>query len=413
MFVSLAIKSLLSRKGSVVLTLFSLSISIFILLAVEHIRNQAKESFSDTVSGVDLIVGARTGSLNLLLYSVFHVGSPTNDIDRSSYQALANNPDVDWLIPIALGDSHRGYRVVGTNQALFEHFSYGPKHALVFKEGQGFQQTFDVVLGHDVALNLAYVLGDEIVVAHGLGQTSFKRHDANPFTVTGILAPTGTPIDQGLYISLQGLQAIHSAGEHKNNMLPDYKGEQGFAGHSVGQAFPKSVTAVMLGLRSKLSSFKLQRQINRFEPEPLTAILPGVALMELWQMLSVLEDVLRLIAFFVLLASLLGMSAMLMSAVRERAPEMHLLRMIGASPRFLFCLIQLDALLLCLCSILVAVFALYGLSYLSRDWLASEYGLFIDGELLNGQTLILLATVLVMTLLASLLPAILGYVRSK
>ena len=112
MFIRLATKSLLNRKGSVLLTILAMSVSIFVLLGVEHIRGQSKQSFNNTVSGVDLIVGARTGSLNLLLYSVFRIGSPTNNIAWDTYQSISNNAKVAWAIPISLGDSHQGYRVM-------------------------------------------------------------------------------------------------------------------------------------------------------------------------------------------------------------------------------------------------------------------------------------------------------------
>ena len=115
MFFRLAYKSLLDRKGSVLLTLLAISVSIFVLLGIEHIRHQAKESFGNTVSGTDLIVGARTGNLNLLLYSVFRIGNATNNIRWETYEEIASNPSVEWTIPISLGDSHRGYRVMGTS----------------------------------------------------------------------------------------------------------------------------------------------------------------------------------------------------------------------------------------------------------------------------------------------------------
>ena len=154
MFFRLASKSLFNRKGSVALTILAMSVSIFVLLGVEHIRSQTKESFNSTVSGVDLIVGARTGSLNLLLYSVFRIGAPTNNIDWDTYQTIASHSKVAWAIPISLGDSHKGYRVMGTSTDYFKHFSYGKKRQLSFTAGKPFSEVFDVVLGSEVARTL-------------------------------------------------------------------------------------------------------------------------------------------------------------------------------------------------------------------------------------------------------------------
>ena len=209
MILTIARRSLLNRKGSAFLTLLSLVVSVSLLISVEHIRKQAKESFSRTVSGVDLIVGARTGQLNLLLYSVFRVGNPSNNIDWESYQAIAESSMVKWSIPMSLGDSHRGYRVLGTTQSYFEHYSYGNKLPLTFAQGQAFDGLFETVLGAEVAAKLGYQLGDEITISHGVGQVSFKHHDEAPFVITGILAPTGTPVDKTVHITLGSMEAIH------------------------------------------------------------------------------------------------------------------------------------------------------------------------------------------------------------
>jgi putative ABC transport system permease protein len=121
----------------VVLTLLSLCVSTMVLLSVEHIRLQAKESFNRTISSVDLIVGAPSGQLNMLLYSLFRMGSPTNNIKYQSFLMLQQHEVVEWAIPVSLGYSHRGFRVMGTNDAYFTHYKYGNKqHLRLNKRGQ-------------------------------------------------------------------------------------------------------------------------------------------------------------------------------------------------------------------------------------------------------------------------------------
>ncbi len=397
MFFKLAFKSLVSRKASVILILLSISISIYVLLGVEHIRQQAKQSFTNSVSGVDLIVGARTGNLNLLLYSVFHVGSPTNNVRWQTYEKLSKHKKVDWSVPLSLGDSHRGYRVVGTTPDFFTHFSFGSKQKLEFIDGKSFENVFGVVLGHDVAKTLGYKIDDQIIVAHGLGQTSFKQHDENPFTVVGVLRRTGTPIDQTVYVSLQGIEAIHQPGKHNNKPL-DQSSFQ-----------PEQITAVLLGLNSKMATFQVQRYINNYKQEPLTSILPGVTLVELWQMIGLLENVLRLVSVFVLIASLLGLSSMLLISIREREPEVKLLRMVGAPPWYLFMLIQLEAMMIALLSIAISLFALWLSIFFANNYLASEFGLFVSPNFLNPEAFKNLTAVLVLSLICALLPAISMY----
>jgi putative ABC transport system permease protein len=415
MLIKLAVKSLRDRKGSVLLSVIAMTVSIFVLLGVEHIRYQTKESFANTVSGTDLIVGARTGSLNLLLYSVFKIGSPTNNISWRSFEKIARNPKVKWVVPLSLGDSHKGFRVLGTDQRYFEHFSYGNQHHLLFEKGSVFDDVFDMVLGYQVADKLGYQLGDKIVLAHGIAKTSFSLHTDKPFTIVGILAPTGTPVDQTLHVSLQGIEAIHSSGENINasqttsvskeshqHKQPEYTHLQ-----------PKSITALMLGLKSKMSTFKIQREINNDTQEPLLAILPGVALSELWQMMRILENTLFLVSVLVFISASLGVSAMLLSSIKQRTKEIQLLRVIGAPPLFLFFLIELEALFIAtISSILGAVILIISLLF-AQSYLASYFGLQISVNIFSINTLKLIAGILGVSLIAATMPSIIGYVQSK
>ena len=136
----------------------SIAISVALLLGVEKIRTEARSSFASTISGTDLIVGARSGDINLLLYSVFRIGNATNNISWESYQDITSRPEVAWAIPISLGDSHRGFRVMGTNGDYFEHYRFARTRALTLAEGKPFAEVFDTVLGADVAAQLGYQL---------------------------------------------------------------------------------------------------------------------------------------------------------------------------------------------------------------------------------------------------------------
>ena len=404
MFIRLASKSLLNRKGSVLLTIMAMSVSIFVLLGVEHIRSQSKQSFNSTVSGVDLIVGARTGSLNLLLYSVFRLGSPTNNIDWETYQHISDNSKIAWSIPIALGDSHKGFRVMGTTTDYFKYFSYGKKRQLSFSQGKPFENVFDVVLGAQVAQKLGYQLDDKIVLAHGLGKTSFSLHSNSPFQVTGILSATGTPIDQTVHVSLQGIEAVHT------DLQKDIEthGSALTAKH-LSELNPKSITAFMLGLTSRMATFGVQRDINNYRKDPLSAILPGVALAELWQMIGLLENTLRLISGLILISALLGLSAMMLASIKEREREIHLLRVVGAPAFFLFLLIQLEALLISFVSMLIGTASLYLSVFMARDLLSTNFGLHIGLNILPYNNILFLLLVVSATLVVSTIPSFTAY----
>ena len=410
MFLKVAMGSLLSRKGSAAMTLMAISVAVFVLLGIEQIRQQARDSFASTVSGVDLIVGAKTGSMNLLLYSVFRIGSPTDNISWQAYRDIAESDDVAWAIPISLGDSHEGYRVVGTAQAFFDHFSFGKKRRLTFSEGTAFEGTFDAVLGSEVASALGYSVGREIILAHGLASTSFTKHDNQPFIVVGVLAPTGTPVDQTIHVRLEGIEAMHAGG----TMIP----VGAFSSQSNSESEseftePESITAFMLGLKSRMSTFSLQRQINEFAGEPLMAILPGVALSELWQMMSMFENVLRLISALVLLAAVLGMGAVLLASIRERRQEIHLLRMMGASPLYLFCLVEMEALILCSLGMGIGGVGLYAALLIVGDAVFSRFGLYLDATLFTPEAALMLVMVLLATLAAAAAPSIKMYTAAR
>lgn len=409
MLIKLARLSLWNRRGTALLTLLSLIISLVLLLGIDHIRKEARNSFTNTVSGTDLIVGARSGQLNLLLYSVFRIGNATANVSWQTYERIARHPQIAWTIPLSLGDSHRGYRVLGTNQSYFEHYRYASSQQLQFAEGAAFEGVYEAVLGAEVARQLGYTLGQEITLAHGIGAVSFSEHKDKPFTVTGILAATGTPVDQTVHVSLEGIEAIHLDWQQGAPM----PGRQISAEQALEMDLtPKAITAFMVGLNSRMATFVVQRQVNEFRGEPLTAILPGVALAELWQMLSMVENILLLITLLVLVAGLVGMMTTLLASMRERQREVAILRAVGASPWYLFWLIQLEVLLLTLIAMLGAAGLLVAALWGVQDWLAANYGLFISINPFSWYTLYWAGGILLSAAVLACIPALVAYRRA-
>jgi putative ABC transport system permease protein len=405
MFLKLATKSLYYRKGSVIITTLALSISLIVMFGVEHIREQAKNNFTSTVSGVDIIVGSRTGEVNLLLYSVFRMGKATNNMSWQSYASLSKDPMVSWSVPLSLGDSHRGYRVLGTTADYFEYFNYGEKQRLNFDAGNTLKEVFDVVIGAEVAQKLNYQVGDQLTLSHGIGNTSFSHHDDATFRVVGILAATGTPVDQTLHVSLQGLEIVHVPAAQRKWFTNQPK--QSIDDNK--ELLPKSVTAVMIGLTSRMVAFQFQRKVNTKSQEPLMAILPGATLAQLWQTLSVAENTLLLISSLIVISTLFGLSAMLIASIRERREEIKLLRMIGASPLFIYWLIAIEALLISFISIIVAITVLtLGLT-LSKSFLFTHYGLSIGANVFSLRTLYLIGVLCILTVLAAIPPSLFAY----
>jgi putative ABC transport system permease protein len=386
----LAARSLWNRRSTGLLTVIAIAVSVTLLLGVQKMRDAARESFANTLSGTDLIVGARSGPVNLLLYSVFRVGDATASVSWPTYLRVARHRDVAWTIPLSLGDSHRGYRVLGTTPAYFQHYGYARTRRLAFAHGGAFAQLHDAVLGAEVARTLQYRIGDALVIGHGLGEVSFSEHDDQPFRVVGILAPTGTPVDRTVHVSLEAVSAIHDARDPT----------------------PTAITAFLVGMKSKDNVLQMQRALNEYPAEALLAIIPGTALQQLWSIVGIADRALMVVAAFVVLAGLLGMLTAILTSLNERRREMAILRSVGAHPLHVFALLLSEAGLLALAGVAVGVALAYALLAAAQPWLVARYGLFVAIGGLSGYDLSLLAAVVVAAVLMGLIPAWRAYRNS-
>ena len=386
----LALQSLKNRRVTALLTVLVIALSVTLLLTVERVRSEARASFASTISGTDLIVGARSGSVQLLLYSVFRIGNATNNIRWESYNNISTLPQVKWAIPISLGDSHRGFRVMGTDQSYFSHFRFGRDKPLVFSQGKAFDDLYDAVIGADIARELGYKLGTEMVLAHGAGAVSFVKHTDKPFHVSGILAKTGTPVDRTIHVSLQAITALHV--DWQQGMPARGSGHVSAEQTRQLDLTPTAITAMLLGLNRRIDTFAVQRQVNQFSGEPLLAIMPGVALQELWSLLSVAEKALLLVSACVVLTGLVGMLSAILGSLNERRREMAILRSVGAKPWHIFSLLVLEAMALAAAGILLGLGLLYIGLWIAQPVLEQEYGLFMplgwpspaEGKLMAG-----------------------------
>ncbi len=404
---NLTLKSLWNRRATALLTISAIAISVTLLLGVEKLRTAARDSFANTVSGTDLIVGARSGTLNLLLYSIFRVGDATANVSWTSYRKIAEHPDVAWTIPISLGDSHRGFRVMGTDGSYFEHYRYRGTHELMFSGGGPFRDLYDAVLGADVARALDYRLGDSIVVSHGVGNVSFAQHRDKPFRIVGILAPTGTPVDRTVHISLEAITAIHIDWQSGMQAPPGHRVSAEEARHR--DLTPDSITAFLVGMRSRVMTFTMQRAINDYRQEPLLAILPGVALSQLWELVGVADTALMIVAAFVVLAGLLGMLTAILTSLNERRREMAILRSVGARPRHVFVLLMAEAGLLATLGVVTGVGLTYLVLFAGQPLLEHRFGVFVDVTGLSETDLTILASIVLAALAMGLLPALRAY----
>lgn len=377
MLIQLAWKSLINRKLTTLLTLASIACSVGLLLAVEQVRTGARDAFANTISGTDLIVGARSGSINLLLYTVFRIGNATNNVSYEAYEHFSTHRAVEWAIPYSLGDSHKGFRVVGTTNAFYEHYRYYGDREVLFAEGTPTDGIFDMVLGSDVARALGYRMGQKITLSHGMTEAvgGAAGHDDKPFTVTGILAKTGTPIDRSLYISLYGMEAIHVDWQEG---APPMIGEEVPASAITKERLAiKNVTAFLLRAKRRIDSLRLQREINTYEAEPLLAILPGVTLAELWNIVGYAEDALRVVSILVVVVGFLGMLVAIYTTLEERRREMAILRAVGLGQAKIGTLLVMESGFLTVVGSVLGVALVYGVAFVSQPIIEQHFGLYL------------------------------------
>ncbi|MGZ3789617.1 MAG: ABC transporter permease [Bacteriovorax sp.] len=404
----LTYKSIKNRKFTSLLCVLSIALSVTLFLGIERIRNGAREGFTNTISKTDLIIGAKGGPLQLLLYTVFHIGGAVNNIRMSTYDEIRNNHLVEWSIPISLGDTYKGYRVVATDENFFEHYRFRGDKQVVLETGKIPTETFDVVLGTEVAKKFHLKVGDPIVLTHGISASAILSHDRTPFHIVGVIAPTQTPIDTGVFINLYGMEAMHFGWESgvpsSEAINPDRFKKENI---KITQ-----LTSFMVKLKSRIAVLKLRREIDQYDKEPIMAIIPGLALQEMWQTIGYVEQILFLVSLCVLLVGVLSILISLYTSINERRREMAILRSLGASSRHVFALLIYESSFLVLLGCIMGVTSLYGLLIFVRPWLESNFSVYLEVQPLSTTEWFYLAGIFVAGTLAGLIPAIKAYMNS-
>ncbi len=395
---SLAWRSLGNRRLISLLTASSIALSVALLVGIEHVRLGVRESFAGTIRGTDLIVGARGGTTQVLLSTVFGMATPSGSVSWETYERWSAHPAVKWTIPYALGDAHKGHRVIGTTAAFFEQYRYRDQH-VAFAEGKPPATDREIAIGWEVAQRLGYRVGSPVTLAHGLAAVSFAEHEAHPFTVSGVIARTFTPIDRALYTTLDGLTAMHDAEAGAGGLMMGPPPEA----RAPGTKPP--ITAFLVGTKNRFETLQLQREMNEDAREPLTAIIPGVALQQLWQTIGSAEVGLRVVALFTVLVGLTGMCVALYASLESRRREMAILRAVGAGPRRILALLVFESGLLALTGAVAGIALVYGGIAASRAAVEARFGLALTLQPLGATEWSYLALIVGAGTLVGILPA--------
>lgn len=415
-WLALAWQSAWSRRYALSLVTMSVAVSVLILLSVQQLREDARRSFSNALSGVDLIVGPRGSATELMLYSVFQIGRPSRNMGFAGFEQIQKMPQVRWAVPIQLGDTYKGHPVLGTTPTLFTEFkSQGQglqwAHGRVFGDPSSHPEAVtEAVLGAEVARRFGHHLGDELVMTHGSGNgPEDTDHDDQPLKVVGILQATGAPIDRAVLVNLEGFESMHQGwglgispkALKAANALPLHAHDPVDA----KELQPVSLSAVWVGLHNRAEVFSVRRQIENFNRDPLMAVLPGVALDELWQVVKVVENSLVLVGLLVAVSAMLSVAAVLLVAMAGRRKELAILRAMGASPTALLAYVLLESLLVCLVGIALGEIWSQGLMWFAQDLLRVQFGVLVQTGLPSAQAAWSLLALAAVALLASVVPA--------
>ncbi|WP_270728432.1 ABC transporter permease [Shimia sp. Alg240-R146] len=422
---NLALYSLWNRRFVASLTVLSIALAVALILGVERLRDSARGSFANSASGIDLIVAPRGNDVQILMATVFGVGSTGTGMSWDSFERVENLPAVDWAVPLMMGDNHRGYPVMGTSRAYFEHFRHSGGQSLEFAQGGDFEAADSAVMGAEVATRFGYGIGTVFVNAHGAGNVSFDMHDDAPFTVTGVLAPTGTAVDRMVFISTEGFDGLHasyetpaadpfaaqenddassSLGGTDEDQAQDARGHDDDNHEDHGYE-PNQINAIYVGLTERRAILGIQRALQTDATEALSAVMPNVALLQLWSITGTAENALRLMSVAVAAASLIGMVVMLSATLEARRREFAILRSVGATPGKIFGLIVSEALMMAVVGILIGIALLLLSTALANPILSANYGFRMGLALPSFSELTLLLAVFCVAALASLLPA--------
>jgi putative ABC transport system permease protein len=405
----LAIRSLVFRWQASLLTVISMALSVALYCSVESLRKGVHETFEQTVSQTDLIVGARSSPLNIILYTLFHMGDATNNLRYETFKKISSHPVVRWSIPFSLGDSHRGFRVMATNESFYEFFQFRGNWHIEFSSGTLAKDVFDVVLGSEVAARLNYKLNDSVVIAHGMSSEkgAFSEHSDKPFRVVGVLKRTGTPVDRALFITLEGMEAIHinwKDGSADESTTPK--------AITKDQIKVTQITSFLLGLKSRVAVLHMQRMIQNYADESLEAAIPGFVLSRFWESLGAFERTLSLMTLAIFIVGLIGMLIALLTSLDQRRREMAVLRALGSRAYQIFILLLSEAYFL-MASAIVAGLGFYSLLFfLLRDFVESKYGVVLVLWPFDIENLYILLGLFVAGTIAALIPAAVAYLRS-
>lgn len=405
-------KNILNKPLNLVLNLvlFALGVGLISLLLLVNV--QLEDKFEKNFAGIDLVIGAKGSPLQLILSSLYHLDAPTGNMPVSEAKAFLNpkHPIFKSAIPLSLGDSHRGYRIVGTNTGFIDLY------AAKFADGKLFEENMEVVVGATVAKNLNIKLGDEFKSSHGLIEDENLVHeDAAPFKVVGILEKTGSVIDQLIVTKTQSIWAVHDEHDHEAEESAEHDHNEAEHNHEHDEAVhsedlpltsyeDKSITSLLVKFKGRnIQALNMARNIN--ENTNFQAATPAIEINRLYTLLGVGEEALKAMALLIIFVSGLSIFISLFSSLRERKYELAVMRTLGARPGFLFQLIIFEGIIIAVLGYFCGIALSHGSMVLLADFLEKSYRYDFSAAIFLKEEIYIFGASLVIGIIAAIIPA--------
>ena len=384
-----------ARALNAALNVLLLGLGVATIVVLVLFSNQLEHRLERDAQGVDLVVGAKGSPLQLILSTVYHVDIPTGNIPLADAEKLKANPLVKSAIPLALGDSYEGFRIVGTDH------DYVSLYQGEMASGRLWQKLFEAVLGSDVAAHAQLKLGERFVGSHGILEAG-EKHEHNPYTVVGVLAPSGSVLDRLVLTSVESVWEVHGQGHHEEHE------EQNAAGtEKERHVEPQEVTALLIRYATPMAAALLPRQVN--SQSALQAASPAFESARLLNIVGVGIDTVRAFAVILIFCAGLSVFIALYNALRERSYDLAVMRTLGASRGKLLAAVLLEGLILAVFGVVFGLVLGHLLTEMIGAWLQAAQRVRITGMVFVPGELALILIALAVGLLSALLPAVLAY----
>ena len=395
-------KNIKQRSLSSMLTILSVLLGVGLVTAILILKNESEEAFNQAATGYEIIVGPKGSSLQLTLSTVYQVGLPIQNMPIKVYDLLKNDKRVRLAIPYVFGDNYKNFRITGTVSELFSEFEYKKGIRYKLDEGSFFSNDFEAVIGKEVADKTGLKTGDTFSGSHGIETyEGASEHSEKKFKVTGILSRTFTPSDRVIFVSMNSVWELHNH-ENENNGSEDH--------HIISDSM-KTISAVLLKLKSPVFFDLLRRQINenKYEGINAQAVLPLFEIKQLFDIIGNINSVILVIAYLVIFTAAVSILVSIYNSMNERMREIAIMRSLGARRFLIMKIIIFEGMFLSAAGALLGCIAGHAAVFFLQEKISGLSGIKISGFVFSMFEVYLITGTVILGIIVSIIPAVKAY----